>query len=166
MAEAEPDVSLEFASPGPFYLHNFGGTACEIRINALTLPEMYEVTFPLVADLHDGRIETTPAVKSIGLWKVMDPKRDDSARTVMDFLHSVARGVAADIQHKESGGSRFNSAITDRLVAQMKPIRLPITVTYKDRHRRRAWIKEEELVYDPPAHTAHIEHGTRKEITS
>ena len=68
-----------------------------------------------------------------------------------------------DIQIERTG-THVSSAITDELVAAMEPISLPITVTYKDRHGKRQWVKNETLIYDPPKRYAYIKHGERKEV--
>jgi hypothetical protein len=157
-----PDIQLEFSSPGPFILRNFGKQACEVTIGDLTIPEFYEVRFPLVADLHAGSRPIVPEVVPIGLWKMM--QRDDTtARGFMDFLSTLARGKAMDTQ-RERSSTHMSSAVTDDLVATMDPIALPLTVTYKDRHGKRQWVKNETLIYHPPKRQAYIKHGEREEI--
>jgi hypothetical protein len=155
----EPNVTLEFASPGPFRLYNDGGVACEIQISELT-SSLFRASFPLVPDLHNTFVALTPEITPT----MAIPSLEKRQRDIMDFLHSLARSNAIDIQ--ASRGPRVNSGATDKLVAAMKPLRLEMTVTYTDRARARRWVKSETLVYDSAKENAYIEHGARASITT
>ena len=149
--EPEPDVTLEFSNKGPFTLRNFGGTACEVRIECADLNEgqLYEVSFSMVPDLHNTPVIVTPEITPSVLLS--------SNKDIMNALNSIARGRALRIQ--DPTGVRSNSAVTDRLVSEMLPIRLEMHVSYTDRHKSKRWQKRETLVYDPGKAMAHIEHA-------
>lgn len=151
--EPEPDVTLEFSNTGPFILRNFGGTACEIRIDceAINEGQLYEVSFQMVPDLHDAPLIVTP--------EITPPMLLDLPKDIIAVLNSVARGRAMTIH--DPRGLKTNSAITDDLVGNMEPIGFDIRVSYTDRLNSRRWMKSEKLVYDPRRRTAYIAHGSR-----
>jgi hypothetical protein len=144
---AMPDVTLEFSSPGPFTLRNFGATVCEVQIecDSLNESEIYDVGFPIVADLHNAPIVVTPEI---------DPSSLYSNKDIMSVLRAIARQRARLVQ-----GNNSNSLETARIVSEMEPIHFQLWVTYSDRRKARQWQASEVLVYDPRKEKAYIKHG-------
>jgi hypothetical protein len=166
-APEEPDVMLEYMSPGPFKLHNYGATACKIQVatslgSDSRLPEpsgWYEIRFPLVTDLHREPISIVPDVTPTDWGNLLST--DDQA--VINILRVLARMRANDIQEEQHPG-RSNSLETDKIIATMEPLRYPVTVTYTDRNDQHSWRRDEAIVYEPAKKRAWIEHGERKQI--
>jgi hypothetical protein len=161
----EPDVMLEFSSPGPFVLRNYGAAACKIRVKLDTAsrgcttngPDWYAIDFRVVPDLHAEPIPIEPDVTPT-TWARVFGEKDDPG--LINILGVLARLMASDLQHKEHPGYSSSSE-ADMILAAMEPIRFPMSVTYCDRNGTGQWIRSETLVYEPRSRFAYIEHGER-----
>jgi len=156
---------LEFSSPGPFVLRNYGAAASKIMVKLETAARGYTtegytwycIDFRLVPDLHSEPIAIEPDVTPTALARLFDDKDDRSITTVLRLL---ARLMANDIQHERHPG-HSSSLETDKILETMEPIRFPMSVTYTDRNGTGQWTRSETLVYEPRTRWAYIEHGTR-----
>ena len=164
--DEEPDVMLEYSSPGPFVLRNYGSAASKISVKLETAarghvtggPDWYAIDFRIVPDLHAGQpIPIDPDVTPT-TWARIFGEKDDPG--LINILGVLARLMARDIQDKQHPG-QSSSSTTDIILAAMEPIRFPMSVTYSDRNGTGEWVRNETLVYEPKTRWAYIEHGTR-----
>jgi hypothetical protein len=156
----EPDVMLEFESPGPFRLRNYGATACQILVEMDLDSDWFTITFPLVTDLHSEPRDVTPDINPHELGRLFG-SRDQPL--IMTALHLAARREATLIEQAEYG-PHGNSLRRDEILKSLAPLRILMTVKYTDRHGTTNWHRVETLVYEPSTQRAHIEHGGRLEF--
>lgn len=158
LLQREPDVTLEYTSPGAPVLHNYGGPATKIGIDRI-ITRMDEATFSAVMDL-DGNQSSSVQIAISALY-AFDPT--DKDQSLHWLAKNEARSRAVDEQVKIRDG-HANSEVTAEMMRHAGGPVATLRVTYSDRAGSASWEKFETLTYDGRTDTAFIEHGQRNRL--